>query len=298
MSNLIKNGDLRIFKIPLPPDLMPMKAPFRYPSYSKDWGVEQDFLEYLERSDYLTKNQATASHHYLPIFWTRYWVQKNYGRSGVSELNLYLKSLELDQDKLFTICQYDDGPLIDLAFGKGLYLSSRKTESLGIDIPLIASNLPKLWTRKSKKYLMSFAGRFDTHPIRMDLKSAAVGNINVHIAHGQLNSRQFAAMLQKSLVVLCPRGYGGSSFRFYEAMQAGSVPCLIGDIDTRAFKSQIPWEKISFYFKTPRQAINTIEKMDAGLLEEMGLLAQKYYSQRLKLGRWNDLLINDLMADY
>jgi len=291
------NHNLKIFKVAVPPYLLPKKAPLRYPSYSKDWGVEQDFLKYLENSHYLTADKDEASHHYLPIFWTRYWVQNNYGQNGVEELNLILNSLELDESRLFTVCQYDDGPLIDIKFGKGLFLSSRKTEDLGKDIPLIASDLPRLWTKKKKKYLMSFAGRFDTHSIRMDLKSAAVGNINVQIANNPLNSRQFTALLQESLVVLCPRGYGGSSFRFYEAMQAGSVPCLIGDIDTRAFKVQIPWDKISLYFKTPREAIESIESMDPFLLEQMGLLAKIYYSDYLKLGRWNDLLINDLVAN-
>lgn len=297
MPELYKNRDLKIFTVAVSPHLMPERAPFRYPSYSRDWGVEQDFLKYLESSDYSTQDKDEASHHYLPIFWTRYWVRNNYGQNGVEELNLYLKSLKLDESKLFTVCQYDDGPLIDLSFRKGLFLSSRKTENLGQDIPLIASDLPKLWTKKKRQYLMSFAGRFDTHRVRMDLREAAAKNTNVHIADRQLNSRKFTALLQESFVVLCPRGYGGSSFRFYEAMQAGSVPCLIGDIDTRAFKSQIPWDKISFYFKTPSQAISTIEKMDTELLQEMGLLAKDYYSELLKLGKWNDLLINDLLSD-
>ena len=296
MSVIINSRDLKIFKITVTPDLMPKKAPFRYPSYSRDWGVEQDFLNFLENSDFLTEDKAAASHHYLPIFWTRYWVQKNYGQNGVGELNLYLKTLKLDESKLFTICQYDDGPLIDLSFGKGLFLSSRKTEGLGRDIPLIASDLPRIWPRKKKIHLMSFAGRFDTHPIRMELRAAASKSNNVYIANRKLNSRRFTELLKQSFVVLCPRGYGGSSFRFYEAMQAGSVPCLIGDIDTRAFKSQIPWEKISFYFKTPGQAISTIEKIDTDLLEEMGSSAKDCYNELLKLGRWNDLLINDLVS--
>ena len=297
MSNQIKSGHLRIYRIPVEPHLLPKKAPFRYPSYSKDWGVEQDFSNFLAGSDFVTEDKDSATHHYLPIFWTRYWVKNNYGKVGVAELNSYLDSLGLDESKLFTICQYDDGPLIDLNFGKGLFLSSRKTEGLGQDIPLIASDLPKIWTRK-KKYLMSFAGRFDTHPIRMELREAASKHISVHIAEQQLNSRRFAALLQASLVVLCPRGYGGSSFRFYEAMQSGSVPCLIGDIDTRAFKSQIPWDKISFYFKTPGEAMSAIEKMNFNSLQEMGLLAKDYYNKFLKLGTWNNLLINEMLADY
>ena len=296
MSDLIKKSDLKIFKVSVSPDLMPKKAPFRYPSYSKDWGVEQDFLEFLEHSDLLTENKNAASHHYLPIFWTRYWVKRNYGREGVGELNLYLKSLGLDESKLFTVCQYDDGPLIDLSFGKGLFLSSRKTESIGGDIPLIASDLPRIWPIRRKIHMMSFAGRFDTHPIRMELRAVASKSKNVYIPTGELSPRRFTQLLQQSFVVLCPRGYGGSSFRFYEAMQAGSVPCLIGDIDTRAFKSQIPWERISFYFKTPAQAVSEIEKTDTSLLEEMGSLAKIYYDELLKFGRWNDLLINDLVS--
>jgi hypothetical protein len=52
MSAIINRRDLKIFKIPVTPDLMPKKAPFRYPSYSRDWGVEQDFLNFLDNSDF------------------------------------------------------------------------------------------------------------------------------------------------------------------------------------------------------------------------------------------------------
>jgi hypothetical protein len=77
-------------------------------------------------------------------------------------------------------------------------------------------------------------------------------------------------------------------------MQVGSVPCLLGDVDTRPFKSQIKWDQISLYFKTPLEAITVIESMDSKVLEKMGEDAADVYHRLLKLGKWNHLLINDL----
>jgi hypothetical protein len=77
-------------------------------------------------------------------------------------------------------------------------------------------------------------------------------------------------------------------------MQVGSVPCLIGDIDTRPFKSQIRWDEISFYFKTPLEAIAFIETIDSAVLERMAEAAGDVYHRLLKFGKWNNLLINDL----
>jgi hypothetical protein len=286
---------LKIFKVSVPKQFMPAKAPFRYPSYADDWGVEQDFLKYIENSDCLTEDLDIATHIYLPVFWTRYWLNNDFGKKGSSELNNFLNSLNLDQSKLFTVCQYDDGPMTELNFGKGLYLSSRKSEAIGIDIPLLASKLPRLFGKTNKLYQMSFAGRFDTHSIRMDLKERSINNDHIYLANKNLKSREFTKLLHQSLVVLSPRGYGGSSFRFFEAMQAGSVPCLIGDIDTRPFKSQISWESVSFYFKTPAEAIETISKMDRDILIMMGESARRTYHSSLKFGSWNKLLIIDLL---
>lgn len=272
----------------------PPKSPFRYPSYSQDWGVEQDFYKFLNSSDLLTNDLDEASHIFLPIYWTRYWLQNDYGKNGHFALNKFLNELDFDKNKIFTVCQYDDGPLVDFEFGKGLYLSSRKTLDVGKDIPLLATSLPRYGIRKKKKHLMSFAGRFDTHPIRMDLRDVCANRTSVFLANQNLNTRRFTSLLHQSLVILCPRGYGGSSFRFYEAMQVGSVPCLIGDIDTRPFKSQIQWDKISFYFKTPFEAIAFIETLDSRVLETMADAAGDVYHQLLKFGKWNQLLINDL----
>ena len=295
MIEIEGSSSLRIYQVPVPKLFRPDRAPFRYPSYARDWGVEQDFSKFLQSSQFLTNDLHEATHLFLPIFWTRYWLQNNYAKDGHGPLNEFLNSLELDESKVFTICQYDDGPLVDFHFGKGMYLSSRQTPDAGRDIPLLATSLPRYgFKKRKKKYLMSFAGRFETHPLRMELRDVSTNRESVFLANQNLNARQFTSLIHQSFVVLSPRGYGGSSFRFFEAMQVGTVPCLIGDVDTRPFKSQIQWDQISLYFKTPLEAITVIESMDSKVLERMGTAAADVYHRLLKLGKWNQLLINDL----
>jgi hypothetical protein len=46
-----------------------------------------------------------------------------------------------------------------------------------------------------------------------------------------------------SVFALCPRGYGPTSFRLYEAMQMGCVPVYITDQAWLPFKDEILWDQ-------------------------------------------------------
>lgn len=151
MIEIEGSSSLRIYQVPVPKLFRPDKAPFRYPSYARDWGVEQDFSKFLQSSQFLTNDLHEATHLFLPIFWTRYWLQNNCAKDGHGPLNEFLNSLELDESKVFTICQYADGPLVDFHFGKGMYLSSRQTPDAGRDIPLLATSLPRYGLKKERR---------------------------------------------------------------------------------------------------------------------------------------------------
>ena len=173
----------------------------------------------------------------------RWHINHEYGLYGISELQKE-DQLIIDENKTFTICQYDDGPVVDL--GKSLiFLSSRKNYN-GIDIPLLSSPHKKPFIKPSKKYLCSFVGRKSTHPIR-EIMFQQLNRGDVFLYDGDNGSRFFVKKTLESYISLCPRGYGGSSFRFFESMQLGIVPFLIGDIDTRPFKRFINWDEISFF---------------------------------------------------
>lgn len=217
----------------------------------------------------------------------------------------------LDDKKTFTICQYDDGPMADLGAGK-VFLSSRMAQA-GMDIPLLSNAHPAPGT-VNKKYLASFVGNFSSHPVRQKMADAlkGAGGIFMFDSHKKRNrvsgkllqlfimiffsdrANFFVRKTREAYVALCPRGYGGSSFRFFEAMQLGVVPFLIGDMDTRPFKDVIKWDNISFYTNDTGRVMDMINAVDKKTLLAMGQEAKKVYEEKLAYQKWCPLVIEKL----
>lgn len=285
---------MKIYLLPVHPKLQPRSQPFRYPHRNPDYGVEQDFLTYVSAKRLSCDHPCAADWHYLPVFWTRWHLNHDYGSHGLEELHIEISKSLIDTSKTFTICQYDDGPLIDLG-RTTVFLSSRKDHK-GIDIPLLRNRLrAPLWKRR-KKYLASFVGRLSTHRIRQEMADALSDNSEICISDGDKGQRYFTRMTTTSYLALCPRGYGGNSFRFYEAMQLGVVPLLIGERDTRPFKKLIEWNDISFFADTMEKVQKIITNYDKERLLSMGVRAQTVYLSCLQYGRWGDYVIEELKS--
>ena len=294
-NNHLAQGAIKIFVPEVRKEMQPRQSPFRYPVYADDWGVEQDFLRFLHESyPGVTQDIEMADFVYIPVFWTRYHLHNNFGKSGLGLLeNEVQKILELGK-RTFTVCQYDDGPLIELQDCK-IFLGSR-TSQLGLDAPLLASPLPSPFTPcpLSRRFTANFVGRPDTHPMRGELVDKVRIFKDVHVRTNNVRPRKFSTILSRSRVTLAPRGYGGSSFRFYEAIQSGSIPWLIGDIDTRPFKKIINWDRGSFYSPTVDLFAEQFEILDTGLLLEMSHYLETQIKPWMSFGRWNTLLIDEL----
>lgn len=284
---------MKIFILGINEVLKPRHQGFEYPQHNRDYGVEQDFLKFLlSNKSLLAKSSEEADWHYLPVYWTRWHLNHNYGEEGGDELQRYVDVAIKDDSRTFTVCQYDDGPLIDL--GRSLqFLSSRKTEK-GIDIPLLCKHHVKPFIKPSKKYLASFVGNLNTHSLRGEMAAALNDRSDVIIQHGNIGTRSYVKLLLQSKLALAPRGYGGSSFRLYEAMQLGVAPLLLGDVDTRPFKRFLPWQQISIY-------VDNIEELNAALdnktdeeLKEMGIRAAEIFSNHLTFQRWCPYVLKEL----
>jgi hypothetical protein len=260
-----------------------------------DYGVEQDFYDFLNTSFAgIAHTVREADFVYIPFFWTRYHLQNNFGGDGLDFLQSEANKILALGKPTFTVCQYDDGPLISLP-GSRVYLSSRKS-LIGLDAPLLASPLPapSIWQLGRRKYLANFVGREDTHTIRRDLVQRIRAIDGIYTNTKGVGSKKFASILRRSMITLAPRGYGGSSFRFYEAIRSGSVPWLIGDVDTRPFKELIDWDMGSFYSKNVHDFETHFQGLDhAALLEKKSFL-QHELMPLFAFGRWNKLLIADL----
>ena len=284
---------MKIYLLDVPPRAQPPTERFRYPPHNRRFGIEQDFAAFLKESpDLLTHNSHEADFHYLPIFWTRWLVHRDYGSWGTPELQAIAQDSILDDSKTFTICQYDDGPRVDL--GKTVICLASRKGSEGIDVPLLSTPHLRPLLPVRKRYLASFIGRLHTHPIRLDLARHLRDVPRVLIRDRGTGSRQFVRSTVASFVCLAPRGYGGSSFRFFEAMQLGVVPYLVGELDTRPFKELIDWAECSFYSQTPREIMGTLEDLSDAELRAMGRRAQEVWQEELARRNWCSRLIKVL----
>jgi hypothetical protein len=148
--------------------------------------------------------------------------------------------------KYFTVVQYDDGCLANVencrVFGSG---------GVGDDpIPLITDR-HKLKGLK-KIYFTSFLGSVATHPIRkmmMEIFKDEDMFFVEDVYTKKENIPRFAEITEQSCFTLCPRGYGKTSFRLYEAMQLGSVPVYISDVPWVPFTQFVDWNKFCVIIK-------------------------------------------------
>jgi hypothetical protein len=116
---------------------------------------------------------------------------------------------------------------------------------------------------------------------------------DVMVIDGDQGSRAFVRMTMASLAALAPRGYGGSSFRFFEAMQLGVVPILIGEYDTRPFKPFIDWDRCSFYARDPDSLPALLGSLNRADLLDMGRTAARTYLSDIAYGKWCRFVVKE-----
>lgn len=166
------------------------------------------------------------NYQYLPVFWTSYYVNHDYGKDkrSINELQGFINSLDKSR-KYFTIVQYDDGILNDLS-GLDIKVFGMGGGHYDYPLPLICQPHPYSFTA-SRDIFCNFMGAL-THPIRRQVMQAA-NRSGYFVSTSPLSIEQYCLNLSRSVFTLCPRGYGLSSFRLMEAIQYGSIPVYVSD---------------------------------------------------------------------
>lgn len=205
--------------------------------------------------NYFSKNNMQSNLIYVPIFWTAYHINNNYGKK-LQDLKNFCESLDrkYPNDKFFTIVQYDGGILVpfknSIIFScSGNFNSPIGNNSNYISIPLLSD--PHDFKPTQKKFLASFSGNFQTHPIRdkmFNILSSEKGFIFSKPSR-YFNNFFYKRNMLSSIFALCPRGYGPASFRMYEALQMKLIPIYISDEFWLPYKDQINWDKIAILVK-------------------------------------------------
>ncbi len=215
-----------------------------YPPYHSGLYLEDYFMDYVDRQE------LPLSRQYIKVGWTSYY---NNGENR-NNLKEYLSNLSFDK-KYFTVCQHDDAPQERLPDDTLVFCAGGNYNGPNkIPIPLICSKI-SIKPSKEKNILCSFVGSV-THPIRERLLYQYcndpefflyASNWSPTISSNQIDI--FLDATSKSKFVLCPRGYGNTSFRLYEVMQMGAIPVYVSDEHALPWSDELDWNNFSILIK-------------------------------------------------
>jgi hypothetical protein len=186
--------------------------------------------------DYCMSHPIKTDYIYIPVFWTN--LQNHPGFADKKEL--YNKLLKAAYSKFagahfFTVVQHDDGPALELPPGTLIFGACTGT----IPLPLIYEDQTERLikkTRMKKDILASFVGSI-THPIREKMMKV-IQEYDDIVCQGKAGwssvvsddlADTFIHVTLRSKFCLAPRGYGRSSFRFFEAIQLDCIPVYLWD---------------------------------------------------------------------
>jgi Exostosin family len=154
------------------------------------------------------------------------------------------------------------------------------------------------------EFLFSFLGRVATHPVRRKIRSLdSASTPCLDAADGPKRfpcfdySKTYAQLLGRSRFILCPRGFGASSIRMFEAMSFGRVPVIISD----AWQPPpgIPWREFSVVI--PESDVSGIpvvlERLESKA-QPMGQLARQVFDAHFAPGIFFDRLLVTLISKY
>ena len=244
--------------------------PFKHGRYMEEYVYE-----------YFTQHEATlqTDRVYIPVFWTNLQNHPAFGQIK-SRYQILLNNAIESEERLagrkltyFTVVQHDDGP--GLALPPDTLIFGACTGS--VPLPLIYEDTRETLLkepRAEKVYLASFIGSI-THPIRSLMCDAIKSHTDIvcnekniwssHVSD-QL-ATQFSTITVRSKFCLCPRGYGRSSFRFFESMLLDTIPVYIwDDVCWLPYQEEIDYSTFSVCI--PQKDIHRIHEILAAITEE------------------------------
>jgi hypothetical protein len=223
-----------------------------YPPFKNGLYLEEFFFNRIMSSNFKTKRM------FIPALWTNFQIEHWFNSKKdfmQQKLNDWIKQ-NPSENGYFTIVQYDDGCLLELPHNTIVYGAC----SGNIPIPLIYEDRENRLQNKKiyksfdeKTILCSFIGSI-THSVRtnlinefnddsdfvLDYENHWTPNINLD------RQNKFINLTCNSKFALAPRGYGRSSFRFFEILKLGTIPIYIwDDIEWLPYKDVINYNKFS-----------------------------------------------------
>lgn len=242
----------------------------RYPIHQKSKMIEERAHKYFSNN----KKYINSEYSYLPIYWTQYLINCDYGKN-IKKLRDFVNNLNIlyPNKKFFTVVQYAGGTLVSLNnciyySCAGGFNSPLGKNSIYKPIPLLCDQYH--YKIRRKKYLASFVGNMGTHHIRKKIYSAFKENKDFYIRKSFrfFSSYFYYKTITQSIFSLCPRGYGPTSYRLYESMNMQTIPVYISDSFWLTEYKDFDWNK-------------AIIKINEANLPELDLILKKIPEKRI-----------------
>lgn len=223
--------------------------------------VYPPFKQGLYLEEYFSKHNTIRGNRYIDVHWTNLQIDPRFAhirqiaQNLVDELYPYYPP-----STYFTVVQHDNGVMFRLPPNTRVYAAggNNVTEE-HVPIPLIyedesrrLESLPRI-AFNDKDILCSFVGSM-THPVRHTMKHALDGQsgFEMHCTDqwaemvSEEKQQRFVDITCRSKFCLAPRGYGRTSFRFYEAFLLGTVPVYVwDDIEWLPYKEHLDYSKFA-----------------------------------------------------
>lgn len=257
-----------------------------YPPFKTGLYLEEYFLQYYEQI------RPPLKRKYIPALWTNFQIEPWFisRKNEMQEsLNNWIRENPADY---FTVVQHDDGCLLELPPNTIVYGACNGD----IPIPLIYEDLndtlescPKK-TFSEKSYLCSFIGNITSNAVMPNIRKTMMevfkDNPNFYMIDSggwtstvaSTNQDLFIQTTIDSKFAFAPRGYGRSSFRFFEVFQLGTIPVYIwNDVNWLPFQDTIDYSRLCISIHVSE--IETIEQKLLSITEEKYDQMMDYYQE-------------------
>jgi hypothetical protein len=259
-----------------------------YPPFKNGLYMEEYFYDKCQNTHYNFKRK------YIPVKWTNFQIEEwfEYKKQEMQELLDEWILENPSENGYFTVIQHDDGPSLKLPNDTVVYGAC----SGDIAIPLIYQdikntliNTPKK-TFSEKSILCSFVGNMTANHIEPNVREvlkcvlSSKQNFLFYDSGGWSSSvnlylqQNFINMTLDSKFALAPRGYGRSSFRFFECFQLGCIPIYFwNDIEWLPFKDLIDYKRLCISMHISQ--VDDLEKILNSITEDDYNKMLEYYEE-------------------
>lgn len=239
-----------------------------YPPHHTGLHLEEAFIKFWH-------GKKSKARKLIPIHWTavyNYKAKEGFGPetpNGLlrNQLKSYLSSLDKNE-KYFVVCTHDDAPAEELPPDTLVFAAGGNSTKIDFHIPLTCGSHYNIQD-PVRTIPCSFVGSM-THPIRQALLSSVQNASGVLIRAfewqetvSDQKADLFKQITQNSIFSLCPRGYGTTSYRMYEAMQLGAIPVYVSDKHLLPWSDELDWNDFCVIVK--QNEIKKVLDMTLGL---------------------------------